>query len=505
MSATDRSTPAADVLLAAFAQRLAAAGAVTGLVVPDGEPPERVAARLLPALLDACRPADRTDLRWLLLTVVHAAFPTEADVQDLGRRLELAPTEHVESWLLAEALARGGSGRHDLHATVVDGGTVVDVDFCARYETHTGIQRVVRETVPRWARDHDLTLTAWVDTYDAMRALAPREDARVLHHGEVVDIPLEDELAYRPRLVVPWRSLVVLPDVPSTATCDCLAALGRFSGNRVGMIGYDMIPITSAEQRPDVDAVASAQYLTVVKHAHRVAGISESATAEFAGFVQALAAQGVRGPVVAEVVLTEDAPPPAAAPAPDAAQPARRRPVVLAPGTREPHKNQRTLLHAAERLWSEGLDFEVRLVGGRGWSDAVLQPAIERLLADGRPLSDVGRVPEDQLWRELRSADLVAFLSLHEGYGLPVAEALACGTPVLTASFGSQAEIARGGGCVTVDPRDDDAVTAALRRLLTDEDERARLAEAARSRPRRTWDEYAAELWDFYTTTEDQD
>lgn len=502
MTATD--TPAADVLLAAFAQRLAAAAAAADLPVPADDAPERVAARLLPALLDACRPADRTDLRWLLLTVVHAAFPTEADVQDLGRRLELAPTEHVESWLLGAALARGGVGRHDLHVTVVTGGTVVDVDFCARYETHTGIQRVVRETVPRWARDHDVTLTAWVDTYDAMRALAPREDARVLRHGEAVDIPLEDELAYRPRLVVPWRSLVVLPDVPSTATCDHLAAMGRFSGNRIGMIGYDMIPITSAEQRPDVDAVASAQYLTVVKHAHRVAGISESATAEFAGFVQALAAQGVRGPVVTEVVLTEDAPPPVAATTPDA-RPAGHRPVVLAPGTREPHKNQRTLLHAAERLWSEGLDFEVRLVGGRGWSDAVLQPAIERLLADGRPLADVGRVPEDQLWRELRSADLVAFLSLHEGYGLPVAEALACGTPVLTASFGSQAEIARGGGCVTVDPRDDDAVTDALRRLLTDHRERDRLAEAARARPRRTWDEYAAELWAFYTTTEDQD
>ncbi|WP_217616746.1 glycosyltransferase [Cellulomonas sp. GbtcB1] len=504
MTGPHGAAPEAAVLLTALEQRLsAAAAAATDLEVPVDVEPGHVAARLLPALLDACRPHERTDLRWLLLTVVHAAFPTEAEVRDLGRRLELAPTEAVESWLLGESLRRGGSGRRDLHATVVSGGTVVDVDFCARYETHTGIQRVVRETVPRWARDHELTLTAWVDTYDAMRSLAPREDARVLRHGQDVDIPLESELAYRPRLVVPWRSLVVLPDVPSTGTCDVLSALGRFSGNRVGMIGYDMIPITSAEQRPDVDAVASAQYLTVVKHAHRVAGISESATAEFAGFVRTLAAQGLRGPVVHEVVLTEDAPPPAVDEPAAADATASGRPVVLALGTREPHKNQRTLLHAAERLWFEGLDFEVRLVGGRGWSDTTLQPAIERLLADGRRLADVGRVSEDQLWRELRSADLVAFLSLHEGYGLPVAEALACGTPVLTASFGSQAEIARGGGCVTVDPRDDDAVTAALRELLTDRDRLARLAAEAEARPRRTWDDYATELWDFYTTTED--
>lgn len=501
MTAQDTAAPLADRLLAALEQRLAeAARAATDLPVPEGVPLGHVAAELLPAMLDACRPADRADLRWLLLTAVHGAFPSADRVLELGRRLELGPAAHVETWLLESALTRSSVGRPDLHATVVTGATVVDVDFCARYETHTGIQRVVREVLPRWARDHDPVATAWVDTYDAMRALAPREDARVYRHGERVDIPLEAELAYRPRLVVPWRSLVVLPDVPNTRASDQLAALGRFSGNRVGMIGYDMIPITSAELRPDVDAVASAQYLTVVKHAHRVAGISESATAEFAGFAQTLAAQGLPGPLVAEVPLTEDAPP-AATPG---SRVAGARPVVMAPGTREPHKNQRTLLHAAERLWREGLDFEVRLVGGRGWSDAVLQPAVDRLVAAGRPLRDVGRVSEEQLWREFRDADLVAFLSLHEGYGLPVAEALACGTPVLTAAFGSQAEIARGGGCVTVDPRDDDAVTDALRRLLVDEAERRRLTQEAVDRPRRTWDQYAAELWEFLMPTDGQ-
>lgn len=505
MTATTVTGSAADALLAAFEQRLSAiAPAVVDVALPGAPARGEVAALLLPALLDACREEGRTDLRWLVLTAVHGAFPREAGVLRLGRQLDLCPTDHVATELLASALGRDRTGRPDLHLTLVAQGTVVDVDFCARHDTHTGIQRVVRETVPRWSRDHGVTPTAWVDTYDAMRTLAPREEARVLRHGLAVTVTPEEDRAYVPRLVVPWRSLVVLPDVPNTRASDVLSALGRFSGNRVGMIGYDMIPITSAEQRPDVDAIASAQYLTVVKRAHRVAGISESATAEFAGFVRSLAAQGVPGPVVQEVVLTEDAPPPAQdAPSAPAGVSRHHRPVIMAPGTREPHKNQRTLLHAAERLWAEGLDFEVRLVGGRGWTEDVLRPAIDRLLAAGRPVADVGRVPEEQLWREFREADLVAFLSLHEGYGLPVAEALACGTPVLTSSFGSQAEIARGGGCVTVDPRDDDAVTAALRVLVTDAEERARLAAEARSRPRRTWDEYAAELWEFFMPTED--
>jgi glycosyltransferase involved in cell wall biosynthesis len=170
---------------------------------------------------------------------------------------------------------------------------------------------------------------------------------------------------------------------------------------------------------------------------------------------------------------------------------------MLCLGTQEPHKNQRAALHAAERLWQEGLEFEVRMVGGRGWSDAVLRPAIERLVAAGRPIQNLGRVSDSQLLDEMQAADFCYFASLHEGYGLPVVESLAAGTPVVTSNFGSQAEIGELGGCLLVDPRDDDDVAAGIRSLLTDSAVLTRLrAEAAALEPR-TWDEYASELWDF--------
>jgi hypothetical protein len=307
------------------------------------------------------------------------------------------------------------------------------------------------------------------------------------------------EASYRPHLVVPWRSVLVLPDVANPRASDQLAAIAKFSGNTVSMIGYDMIPITSAEMRPLSDTDAFAQYLAVVKHAHRVAGISRSATAEFAGFTRSLTAQGLPGPEVREILLAGEAPhTPGSAPRPHG-----DKPVVLCIGSQEPHKNQRAALHAAERLWHEGLEFEVRLVGGPGWSDAVLRPAVERLVEQGRPINALGRVSEVRLLDELRSADLVFFASLHEGYGLPVAEALACGTPVITSNFGSQLEIAELGGCVVVDPRDDDEVTDALRRLLTRPDELQRLRAEAVARPVRTWDEYAAELWAFLCAGQD--
>jgi glycosyltransferase involved in cell wall biosynthesis len=176
---------------------------------------------------------------------------------------------------------------------------------------------------------------------------------------------------------------------------------------------------------------------------------------------------------------------------------------MLCVGSQEPHKNQRAALHAAERLWREGLDFEVRLAGGPGWSDDVLRPAIERLAEARRPITALGRVSDVQLKDEMRSADFVFFASLHEGYGLPVVEALACGTPVVTSNFGSQLEIAEGGGCLVVDPRNDDEVTDAIRRLLTIPDELRRLRSEALARPVRTWNEYAAELWDFLCAGQD--
>ena len=120
----------------------------------------------------------------------------------------------------------------------------------------------------------------------------------------------------------------------------------------------------------------------------------------------------------------------------------------------------------------------------------------------GRSITALGLVSDVELLEELRSADFVFFASLHEGYGLPVAEALACGTPVITSNFGSQLEIAELGGCLVVDPRDDDDVTSALRRLLTKPEELQRLRAEAVARPVRTWDEYAAELWAFLCSKE---
>ena len=119
------------------------------------------------------------------------------------------------------------------------------------------------------------------------------------------------------------------------------------------------------------------------------------------------------------------------------------------------------------------------------------------LQRQGRPVDTESRLSDGQLWAAYRLAWCTLFPSFNEGFGLPVAESLGAGTPVITSSFGSMAELAAEGGALTCDPHDDHSLAAALRTMLTDDIVHTRLSEEAKRRPTRTWDMYAAEVWDF--------
>jgi len=104
-------------------------------------------------------------------------------------------------------------------------------------------------------------------------------------------------------------------------------------------------------------------------------------------------------------------------------------------------------------------------------------------------------VPEKDLEKAYASASFTVFPSLHEGFGLPVAESLSHGTPVITSNFGSTAEIGRHGGTLLIDPRDNHALTSAIRTLLRDPETLQRLRSEIATRPTRNWQNYADELW----------
>lgn len=113
-----------------------------------------------------------------------------------------------------------------------------------------------------------------------------------------------------------------------------------------------------------------------------------------------------------------------------------------------------------------------------------------------------GRVETDELVRLYRRAAIVAVPSLYEGFGLPAAEAMACGAPVVAAASGALPEVVEtGGGGLLVPPADPDALAKALGTLLEQPDARRRLGESARSRivDAYSWPRIAARTANLYS------
>jgi glycosyltransferase involved in cell wall biosynthesis len=433
---------------------------------------------------------------WLTLAVLSGRFPDRTTVIETARASEF---DDAALWQAVARTTTHESARW--HVRVTDD-VLVDVAHTASTVLTTGIQRVARETTRRWLRDRECTPVSWTRDFQSLRELTAVERARIEQA-----VALEDTHAPRDAtVVVPWRATYVLPELAAEpARTARLLPFAELTPNRTGVVGFDCVPITSAETTQLGFAGAFARNLAAVRCFDRVAGISGAATAEYSGWRSTLSAIGREGPTVRTVHLPVEAPRPAEA---DLAA-ARARflvghlPLVLVVGSHEPRKNHLSVLHAAELLWREGLAFSLSFVGGNSWGSEGFQRTLMDLRREHRPVDSESRLSDGRLWAAYQLAHCTVFPSLHEGYGLPVAESLAVGTPAITSDVGSMAEIAAGGGALTVDPRDDHSLADALRALLTDATLRARLAEEARHRPVRTWDMYATELWDYLVEGEE--
>ncbi len=165
---------------------------------------------------------------------------------------------------------------------------------------------------------------------------------------------------------------------------------------------------------------------------------------------------------------------------------------ILHLGTLQPRKNLVRLIQAYGRL---GTDAKLVLAGGRGWLYEEILSEIEKLNLHHAVLLP-GYVPDEELPLWYNAATLLAYPSLYEGFGLPVVEAMACGTPVVTSNVSSLPEAAgesEAGAALLVNPHDVDELAAALHSALNDQSLQDQLRDRGfRQAARFGWQETAA-------------
>ena len=166
-------------------------------------------------------------------------------------------------------------------------------------------------------------------------------------------------------------------------------------------------------------------------------------------------------------------------------------PYVLYVGTIEPRKNLDRLLRAfTGAVTRGGLPHHLVIAGAVGWKTGALREAYASTPLATR-IHFPGYVPEVLLPALYSGADVFAYPSLAEGYGLPPLEAMACGTAVLTSNTSALAETA-GAAALLVDPLDEEALSEGLERLLADPGERQRRAAAGlRQAAEHSWERTA--------------
>lgn len=423
---------------------------------------------------------------YLVLAVLGSAIPDADAVVEAHR---LWQVEGIRAVIAGQRTAVRVRPRPPVRVT---SGIVVDVTDTGRTPFTTGIQRVARESIARWPLER-IELVSW-------DARAPRIHDSTVDERTLVLGPVAAPAGHDGKVsVVPFRGTYVLPEIAvARARFAGIRSIARHAGGRAVAIGFDCISVTTGEISPPGMPAAFAGYLSALAGFDDVVAISGAAAAEFEGWRGMLGGAGLEGPEIGVAELpfsVGSVEPPVVERVRRELSLADGRPVVVAVGSHEPRKNHVAFLHACELLWREGAEFDVVMAGGNSWDTELYDEFLDELLSRGRPIKKISRAADETIWALYRIARFSVFCSLNEGFGLPVAESLASGTPVVTSGFGSMRQLAQGHGGAFADPRDPRSIADAMRTLLDDDAAIERLRRESASLPRSSWDGYAAAVW----------
>ncbi len=172
-------------------------------------------------------------------------------------------------------------------------------------------------------------------------------------------------------------------------------------------------------------------------------------------------------------------------------------PFIFSIGTVQPRKNYGRLIQALAQVRQRGLDVHLVIAGGRGWLEDPIYQMIETAGMQAY-VHLIGFADDDDLPALYTAASGFAFPSLYEGFGLPVLEAMACETPVLTSNVSSLPEVA-GRAALLVDPYRVDEIAVNLEKLLGDTEVRSGLIQLGRDQVEKfSWQAAATQLIEIY-------
>jgi glycosyltransferase involved in cell wall biosynthesis len=264
----------------------------------------------------------------------------------------------------------------------------------------------------------------------------------------------------------------------------------RLHGAAVAVL-HDLIPLKFPEHAPQ-SAKRFSTYLETLLSYDGIAAISESSRQDLLAH---WAEHDVKNPPPIETI------PPAAGLRPLAreSQPGveKEKPSVLMVATIESRKNHLAVLEAVEGLWRKGLEFELTLVGRLRDASLKVVERVDALRSSGRPIRWLGHLPDAEVARLYQTCRFTLHPSLYEGFGLPVIESLSYGRPCIVSDRGALPEIARAGGCLTVNDTAPAALAAAIQALLVDESLYRRLVQECKERQFRSWAQYSDDLIDW--------
>lgn len=438
-----------------------------------------------------CIETNDSHLSWLFLASIAGGLPGVSEAVEFHNSvLNTKENDSLLDNLLASTKTAIEGKFPPSNIEFVSNKVLVDVEFTSKNEYLTGIQRVTINLCNEWSAKEEVLFVNWDENRNYIRRL----------NASPSDGTNSKQLRFfhqQSTMLLPTDSIYFAPEVSQKQHSYAIAGLASQSNNTCVAVGYDLIPIVSSKyvSREEVDKFS--YYLSAIKYFDNVISISREAEREFQGFSEMLSAQGITGPSISKQLLpivgiqsrSKD---------PKSSQIRKvnvKGNLLLCVGTIEPRKNVDRLLAACELLWREGLQFELMFVGRQvsAQSQQFLNNLSE-LQHKKRKVSLNLKCDDEELSKLYDSATLLVSVSNHEGFGLPIAEAIAHRLPVIASNSGSVKEVAVNGIHLLTDPDNLSDISSTIKLALTRPSEMNNPVETNHRFPT-TWADYASKIW----------